>query len=180
MASSLGSSIQSSPWSSWRSIWCNLFLRCVCRDLMNCGFMIRLSMNLIWVSSDLSYAWFHPCNSLRIVGFVWPPRSMILAMGEVLGFGFIPCDDLSQWQKGKQGTHRVVSIKGNKMGFYRRYEIVHLHRVILLKALLCSYELNTLDACWIAVDVWSNSCRCRKYRSTCFGRDAYRYDRCHW
>ena len=27
--------------------------------------------------------------------------------------------------------------------------------------LLYSYELNTLDACWIAVDVWSNSSRCR-------------------
>ena len=27
--------------------------------------------------------------------------------------------------------------------------------------LLCSYEINTLDACWIAVDVWSNSSRCR-------------------
>ena len=27
--------------------------------------------------------------------------------------------------------------------------------------LLRSYELNTLDACWIAVDVWSNSSRCR-------------------
>ena len=26
--------------------------------------------------------------------------------------------------------------------------------------LLCSFELNTLDACWIAVDVWSNSSRC--------------------
>ena len=31
----------------------------------------------------------------------------------------------------------------------------------LLNALLCSYELNTLDACWIAVDVLSNSSRCR-------------------
>ena len=28
--------------------------------------------------------------------------------------------------------------------------------------LMCSYELNTLDACWIAVDVWSNSSRCRQ------------------
>ena len=28
--------------------------------------------------------------------------------------------------------------------------------------LLCSYELNTLDACWIAVDLWSNSSRCRQ------------------
>ena len=25
-----------------------------------------------------------------------------------------------------------------------------------------SHELNTLDACWIAVDVWSNSSRCRQ------------------
>ena len=40
------------------------------------------------------------------------------------------------------------------------------------------YELNTLDACWIAVDVWSNSSRCRKYRPTCLGRDAYMYDHC--
>ena len=24
------------------------------------------------------------------------------------------------------------------------------------------YELNTLDACWIMVDVWSNSSRCRQ------------------
>ncbi|KAI5016124.1 hypothetical protein ZWY2020_005975 [Hordeum vulgare] len=30
-----------------KSIRCNLLLRCVCRDPMNCGFMIRLSMNLI-------------------------------------------------------------------------------------------------------------------------------------
>ena len=36
-----------------------------------------------------------------------------------------------------------------------------VHHVILLKALLYSYELNNLDACWIAVDVWSNSSRCR-------------------
>ena len=41
---------------------------------------------------------------------------MILAMGEVLGFGFIPCGDLSQRQKGQQGTHRVVAIKDNKVG----------------------------------------------------------------
>ena len=24
------------------------------------------------------------------------------------------------------------------------------------------HELNTLDACWIAVDVWGNSSRCRQ------------------
>ena len=42
------------------------------------------------------------------------------------------------------------------------HEFIPPHHVILLKALLCSYELNTLDACWIAVDVWSNSSRCRQ------------------
>ena len=40
------------------------------------------------------------------------------------------------------------------------------------------HELNTLDACSIAVDVWSNSSRCTKYRSTCLGRDAYMLDHC--
>ena len=40
-------------------------------------------------------------------------------------------------------------------------EFIPLHHVILLNTLLCSYELNTLDACWIAVDVWSNGSRCR-------------------
>ena len=47
-----------------------------------------------------------------------------------------------------------------------------------LRRYFACYELNTLDACWIAVDVWSNSSRCRKYRSTCLGRDAYMYDHC--
>ena len=35
-----------------------------------------------------------------------------------------------------------------------------LHHVILLKALLPSF-MNLIDAYWIAVDVWSNSSRCR-------------------
>ena len=38
------------------------------------------------------------------------------------------------------------------------------------------YELNTLDACWIAVDVWSNSVDAGRSRSTCHGRDAYNHD----
>ena len=38
---------------------------------------------------------------------------------------------------------------------------IPLHHVILLNVLLCSYELNTLHECWIAVNVWSNSSRCK-------------------
>src|SRR3989337_3457325 len=57
-------------------------------------------------------------------------------------------------------------------------EFIPLHHVILLKALLCSYELNTLDAgrSWsmcgvIVVDAES-------FWSTCHGRDAYIHDHC--
>ena len=46
-------SIQCSPPLLWRSIRCKLFLRCVCRDLMNYGFMIKFIyekyLNLLWI-----------------------------------------------------------------------------------------------------------------------------------
>ena len=49
------------------------------------------------------------------------------------------------------------------MGFFIiLHEFIPLHHVILLKALLCFHELNTLDAWWIAVDEWSNSSRWRQ------------------
>ena len=44
-------------------------------------------------------------------------------------------------------------------------ECIPLHHVILLNVLLYSYKLNTLDAYWIAIDVWSNSSRCRQESS---------------
>ena len=57
----------------------------------------------------------------------------------------------------------IVAIEDKKDGVYIiLLEFIPLHHVILPNALLCSYELNTLDACWIAVDVWSNSSRCRQ------------------
>ena len=55
-------------------------------------------------------------------------------------------------------------------------EFTPLHHVILLNALLCSYELNTLDAgrsrsmCGVIVVDAGRS------RSTCLGRDAYILD----
>ena len=67
---SLWSSIPCYSWSSWRSIRCNTLLRCVCRDPMNCEFMFRLSMNIIWISSEFLYAWFHILASLFEL-FVW-------------------------------------------------------------------------------------------------------------
>ena len=44
---SLWFSIPCSHRCSWRSIQCNTFLQCLCRDPMNCEFMISLSMNII-------------------------------------------------------------------------------------------------------------------------------------
>ena len=51
----------------------------------------------------------------------------------------------------------MVAIKDKKMGF------IHAP-VYFIYIMSCSvlYELNTLDTCWIAVDVWSNSSRCRQ------------------
>src|SRR4051812_31905188 len=61
-----------------------------------------------------------------------------------------------------KGAVRHVLYCCHRGVFIILHEFIPLHHVILLKALLCSYELNTLDACWIAVDVWSNSSRCRQ------------------
>jgi hypothetical protein len=55
----------------------------------------------------------------------------------------------------------LLPLRIKRWGFTILIGSIPLHHVILLKALLYSYELNTLDACWIAVDVWSNSSRCR-------------------
>src|SRR3954470_7708673 len=85
------------------------------------------------------------CKSLRIISLVWPTRLIFLAMGEVLSFGF----------------NLTVFDPSDRRGLYHMLEFIPLHHVILPNALLCSYELNTLDACWIVVDVWSNSSRCR-------------------
>ena len=56
------------------------------------------------------------------------------------------------------------------------HEFIPLHHVILLKALLCSYELNTLDACWIAAMCGVIVVDAESFRSTCLGRDAYIHD----
>ena len=114
----------------------------------------------------------YPCKSLRVLGFVCPTRSMILAMGEVLGFGFSHVVTFPSDTRGSKAHIKHLPSRVKDGGF-----IIGL-RLSLYIMLLYSYGLNTLDACWIAVDVWINSSRCRKYRYTCFGRDAYRNNHC--
>ena len=57
----------------------------------------------------------------------------------------------------------IVVIKDKKMGFIH---IDWVYFVYIMSSFLRRYsvldELNTLDAYWIAVDVWGNSSRCRQ------------------
>ena len=82
-------------------------------------------------------------------------------MGEVLSFGFNLAVSFPSDSRGSKA--RIVLLPSwEKDGVYIiLLEFIPLHHVILPNALLCSYELYNLDACWIAVDVWSNSSRCR-------------------
>ena len=83
-------------------------------------------------------------------------------MGEVLSFGFNLVVSFPNDSRGSRA--RIVLLPSMiKDGVYIiLLEFIPLHHVIFLNALLCSCELNTLDACWIAVDVWSNSSICRQ------------------
>ena len=99
-------------------------------------------------------------------------------MGEVLSFGFNLAVSLPSDSRGCK-AHIVLLPSRLKDGVYIiLLEFIPLHHVILLKALLRSYELNTLDAWWIAVDVWSTSSRCR-WESVYLSRhDSYIHDHC--
>ena len=86
---SLWISIQSSPWSSWRSIRCNSFCGVFVEIWWIVGLWSSLSINNIWIFSEFFYVWLsYLCKSLRIISLVWPTRLVFLAMREVLSFGF--------------------------------------------------------------------------------------------
>ena len=59
-------------------------------------------------------------------------------------------------------THCMIAIQGKKMGFIHTWVYLVYTMSSCLRRYFVLYELNTLDACWIAVDVWSNSSRCRQ------------------
>ena len=102
------------------------------------------------------------CKSLRIISLVWPTRLVFLAMGEVLSFGFNLVVSFPSDSRGSKARIVLLPSRIKDGVFIILHESIPLHHVILLKALLYFHELNTLDACWIAVDEWSNSSRCRQ------------------
>ena len=78
------------------------------------------------------------CKSLRVIHLVWPTRLVVLATGEVLSFGF-DLVVLDPSDRRGNDTYCIVAIEDKKMGFFIvMLELIPLHHVILLKALLCS------------------------------------------
>ena len=78
---------------------------------------------------------------------------------------------------GQQGMYCIVAIEDKKMGFISYCMSLSLYIMSsFLMRYSVLYELNTLDACWIAVDVWSIVVDAGRSRSTCCVRDAYIHD----
>ena len=83
-------------------------------------------------------------------------------MGEVLSFGF-NLAVLDPSDRRGTDTYCIVAIDDKKMGFisYCMSLSLYIMSSFLMRNSVL-YELHTLDACWIAVDEWSNSSRCRQ------------------
>ena len=149
---------------SWRSIWCNSF----------CGVFIGIRWTWsLW--SDLSYPWklfdfwslicmitYSLVFLLWIFGLVRPTRSIFLCMERGALWWVRLCGFLFRWQKGQQDTYWLLPLRITRWGLFLHEYILSTscHRSYYLT--LFPHELNTLDACWIAVDVWYNSSRCRQ------------------
>ena len=150
---------------SWRSIWCNS-LGCVCWDRWTLSLWSDLSFYIhesILSFFHLFYAW--SLIASYFFSDIWVLFGQldlfILQWEEVLCSGF----DLTVLDPSdRRGTDMYVSL----LLRIKRWGL-SLHRLILSTSCHRSYcitpffhELDTLDACWIAVDVWSNSSRCRQ------------------
>ena len=150
---------------SWRSIWCNSFAGCLLGS-MNFQFMIRSIFLYPWKYLsffDIFYAW--SLIALYFFSDIWVLFGQldlfILQWKEVLCSGF----DLTVLDPSdRRGTDTYVSlllrIKWWGLSLHRYILSTSCHRSYCITPFL--HELNTLDACWIAVDVWSNSSRCRQ------------------
>ena len=83
---------------------------------MNSG---SLSMYNIWIFSEFFYVWLsYLCKSLRIVCLVWPTRLVVLAMGEVLSFGFDLAVSLPSDRRGCKARIALLPSRITRWGFY--------------------------------------------------------------
>ena len=142
---------------SWRSIWCNSFAVCVLGS-MNFEFMIRSIFLYPWKYLsffDLFYAW--SLIASYFFSDIWVLFGQldlfILQWEEVLCSGF----DLTVLNPSDRKDNKMRSISAT---IDKPISSTSCHHSYCITPFL--HELNTLDACWIAVDVWSNSSRCRQ------------------
>ena len=94
----------------------------------------------------------------------------------MLSFGFNLAVSFPSDSKGSKARIVLLPSRIKGRGLYQLLEFMPLHHAILPNALLCSYELNTLDACWIALMCGVIVVDAKSFRSTCRGRDAYIHD----
>ena len=118
-------------------------------------------MNIIWFFSEFLYALFNIFASLFELS-VWFGILdwSFFAMGEVLSFGLNLAVSFPSDSRGSKARIVLLPSRITRWGFYHIAWIYpstscHLAYGVTL------FLLNTLDACWIAVDEWSNSSRCR-------------------
>ena len=80
---------------------------------------------------------------------------------------------LNLTDRNRNDMHVSLLLRVTRWGLYIRGFILSTscHRSYCITLFL--QEPNTLDACWIAVNVWSNSSRCRQQQPTNLGRDAH-------
>ena len=82
-------------------------------------------------------------------------------MGEVISFGFNLAVSFPSDRKGND-AYCIVAIEDKKMGFISYCMSLSLYIMSsFLMRYSVLYELNSLAVCWIAVNVLSNSSRCR-------------------
>ena len=143
-------------------------LRCVCWDRWTLSLWLDLSFYIheSYLSFfDLLYAW--SLIASYFFSDIWVLFGQldlfVLQWEEVPGSGF----DLRCSIPVTEGeTHVcIVATKDKKTGsisaaINKRISSTSCHRSYCITPFF--HELNTLDACWIAVDVWSNSSRCRQ------------------
>ena len=84
-------------------------------------------------------------------------------MGEVLSFGFNLAVSFPSDSRGSKACIVLLPSRIKRWGFTSYCLSLFLYIMSsYLRRYSVLYELNTLYACWMAVDVWSNSSRCRQ------------------
>ena len=125
--------------------------------------MLETYQNIIWIFSEFLYAWFDIFASLSDL-FIWFGQldCFFLQRERCFVMGLIIRCSILVTERDMTCTC-IIAIKDKKMGFIHINWVDFVYNMSsCLRRYSVLYELNTLDTCWITVDVWSNSSRCRQ------------------